>query len=64
VTVANKSVLEWEMQAGLKATNEALKRFRSKCEAPRGSITVAAGHLPCVWPPLCTVPSLWGISGE
>ncbi|XP_024538998.1 uncharacterized protein LOC9657804 isoform X1 [Selaginella moellendorffii] len=43
----NKSVLEWEIAAGLKFKPESFVKVRPRCEAPRRDMTYYAGYTPC-----------------
>ncbi|KAJ1296047.1 hypothetical protein BS78_01G269200 [Paspalum vaginatum] len=47
VRIYNKSVLEWELTAGLRYKPEAFVKVRPRCEAPKRDVVYPANHTPC-----------------
>ncbi|CAL4932534.1 unnamed protein product [Urochloa decumbens] len=47
VRIYNKSVLEWELTAGLRYKPEAFVKVRARCEAPKRDVVYPANHTPC-----------------
>nr|CAB3500019.1 unnamed protein product [Digitaria exilis] len=47
VRIYNKSVLEWELTAGLRYKPEAFIKVRQRCEAPKRDVVYPANHTPC-----------------
>ncbi|KAF8689250.1 hypothetical protein HU200_042041 [Digitaria exilis] len=47
VRIYNKSVLEWELTAGLRYKPEAFVKVRQRCEAPKRDVVYPANHTPC-----------------
>ncbi|OEL13670.1 hypothetical protein BAE44_0025313 [Dichanthelium oligosanthes] len=47
VRIYNKSVLEWELTAGLRYKPEAFVKVRPRCEAPKRNVVYHANHTPC-----------------
>ncbi|CAN6319011.1 unnamed protein product [Urochloa humidicola] len=47
VRIYNKSVLEWEITAGLRYKPEAFVKVRARCEAPKRDVVYPANHTPC-----------------
>uniref|UniRef100_K4A4P8 DNA-repair protein Xrcc1 N-terminal domain-containing protein n=1 Tax=Setaria italica TaxID=4555 RepID=K4A4P8_SETIT len=47
VRIYNKSVLEWELTAGLRYKPDAFVKVRPRCESPKRDVVYAANHTPC-----------------
>ncbi|XP_056163133.1 uncharacterized protein LOC115692375 isoform X2 [Syzygium oleosum] len=47
VRIYNKSVLEWEIAAGLRYKPETFAKVRPRCEAPRREMTYPTNYTPC-----------------
>ncbi|KAJ8631904.1 hypothetical protein MRB53_025240 [Persea americana] len=47
IRIYNKSVLEWEIAAGLRYKPEAFVKVRSRCEAPRRDMVYPMSYTPC-----------------
>ncbi|XP_039832915.1 uncharacterized protein LOC120693528 isoform X2 [Panicum virgatum] len=47
VRIYNKSVLEWELTAGLRYKPDAFIKVRPRCEAPKRDVVYPANHTPC-----------------
>ncbi|KAL6905413.1 hypothetical protein ACP4OV_003014 [Aristida adscensionis] len=47
VRIYNKSVLEWELTAGLRYKPDAFVKVRPRCEAPKRDMVYPANHTPC-----------------
>ncbi|CAA0842510.1 Unknown protein [Striga hermonthica] len=47
VRIYNKSVLEWEISAGLRYKPETFVKVRSRCEAPRRDMMYQMNYTPC-----------------
>ncbi|KAJ3681587.1 hypothetical protein LUZ60_014160 [Juncus effusus] len=47
IRIYNKSVLEWEITAGLKYKPEAFVKVRTRCEAPRRDMMYHMNYTPC-----------------
>ena len=47
VRIYNKSVLEWELTAGLRYKPDAFVKVRPRCEAPKRDVVYPANHTPC-----------------
>ncbi|GJM91605.1 hypothetical protein PR202_ga07996 [Eleusine coracana subsp. coracana] len=47
VRIYNKSVLEWELTAGLRYKPDAFFKVRPRCEAPKRDMVYPGNHTPC-----------------
>ncbi|KAH9616367.1 hypothetical protein KSS87_016267 [Heliosperma pusillum] len=47
IRIHNKSVLEWEIAAGLRYKPETFVKIRPRCEAPRRDMTYPMSYTPC-----------------
>jgi hypothetical protein len=47
VRIYNKSVLEWELTAGLRYKPDAFVKVRQRCESPKRDVVYTANHTPC-----------------
>ncbi|XP_066387255.1 LOW QUALITY PROTEIN: uncharacterized protein [Miscanthus floridulus] len=47
IRIYNKSVLEWELTAGLRYKLDAFVKVRPRCEAPKRDVVYPANHTPC-----------------
>lgn len=47
IRIYNKSVLEWELTAGLRYKPDAFVKVRPRCEAPKRDVVYPANHTPC-----------------
>ncbi|XP_026406256.1 uncharacterized protein LOC113301683 isoform X2 [Papaver somniferum] len=47
IRIYNKSVLEWEIAAGLRYKPESFVKVRPRCEAPRRDMTYPMNYTPC-----------------
>ncbi|XP_062200661.1 uncharacterized protein LOC133903346 isoform X2 [Phragmites australis] len=47
IRIYNKSVLEWELTAGLRYKPDAFVKVRPRCEAPKRDMVYPANHTPC-----------------
>jgi hypothetical protein len=47
IRIYNKSVLEWELTAGLRYKPDAFFKLRSRCEAPKRDMVYPGNHIPC-----------------